>query len=140
MSPTIKAFTKRPLAVEACQYDGTAESMTIVIDWIEKHLGTAFPAAELDWRHDYGTYWHLRHGHIYLPQGGRRVGGKLVPLEDDELVVLTGARTFALVFPGDYVVRGRQGFYPLSAESFHRSHVLDESRRGTGHLMLPSAV
>ena len=139
MSTTINAFTKRPLPVEAAQYDGTVDSMSTIIDWVEKRAGTAFCAAELQWRPDYGTYWHLTHGFIYLPQGGKRVGGQLQPLEDDELVVLTGAKTFALVFPGDYVIRGRSGFYPLSAESFHRSHVLDTSRRGSHQLPLPSS-
>jgi hypothetical protein len=139
MSTTeVKVFSKRSLEVEACQYDGTPQSMATIISWVEKRLGVAFPAAELDWRHDYGTYWHLRHGHIYLPQGGKRIGGRLVPLGDDELVVLTGSNTFALAFPGDYVVRGRSGFYPLSAESFHRSHILDPSHRGIGLLPLPA--
>lgn len=140
MSPTIKTYTKRPLPVEAGQYDGSVENMDTIVDWVEKHGGTVFLAAELQWRHDYGTYWHPRLGFIYLPQGGKRVGGQLVPLEDDELVVKTVAGTYALVFPGDYVVRSGRGFYPHSAESFHPSHVLDESRRGTGHLLLPSAV
>ncbi|QWY81304.1 hypothetical protein SEA_RIZWANA_7 [Arthrobacter phage Rizwana] len=139
MSSAIKVYTKRPMDVEALQHDGSVARMDEIIDWIEKHAGTAFYAAELEWRPGYGTYWHPRHHFIYLPQGGKRVGGELVPLEDDELVILTRGGTFALVFPGDYVVRSRYGFYPLNAESFLRGHALDESRRGTGHLTLPSS-
>lgn len=134
MSTTINSYTTRPVPVEAGQYDGTTDSLNKIIDWVEKRGGTIFPAAELSWRHDYGTYFHHRHGHVYLPQGGKRVGGQLVPLEDDELVVLTNTRTFALVFPGDYVVRSSSGFYPQSAESFHPAHAFDSRRRGSHQL------
>lgn len=137
MSSAVKVFTKRPLDVEAIQHDGSVARMDEIAGWVEKHLGTAFYAAELEWRTEYGCYWHPRRHFIYLPQGGKRVGGQLAPLEDNELVIRTRAGNYALVFPGDYVVRSRYGFHPQDAESFLRGHALDDTRRGTGHLTLP---
>ena len=122
MTRTIRKFRKVPVTVDAAEYDGTPKNVRVILNWVHKHGGIAFPAHELLWRHDMGTYWHPEHGFVYLPQGARTAGSPLSSLRDDELVVRTNHNTFALVFPGDYVVRSRSGFYPHRAESFHRSY------------------
>jgi hypothetical protein len=137
VSGTIRPYRKIMQTVDAAEYDGRAATAKEIVDWVRGHQGTAFMAAELGWRHDMGTYWHKEHGFIYLPAGARAAGGQLERLRDDEIVVRTGGGTYALVFPGDFVVRSRSGFYPLRAESFHRSHVPNVSRRGTGPLSPP---
>lgn len=131
MALKVGKYRKLPETIAAAEYDGTVSGLGEIIDWIQERGGTAFPAKELHWRHDFGTYWHEKHGFIYVPQGARSAGSPITRLRDDELVVLTSNKTYALVFPGDYVVRARSGFYPRHAESFHRSHVPNTRRRGT---------
>lgn len=131
MTTTIRKFHKVPVAVDAAEYTGGSKNLKVILNWIRRHGGVAFEARELGWRHDFGTYHHRDHGFIYLPQGARSAGSPIQGLRDDELVVRTGNNTFAVVFPGDYVVRSRHGFYPLRAESFHRSYRANPSRRGT---------
>jgi hypothetical protein len=130
MAPTIRKFRKVPVTVDAAEYDGTLKNRSVIINWVRRHRGVAFSAAELMWRSDMGCYYHREHGFVYLPQGARSAGSPLSRLGDDELVVRTNHKTFALVFPGDYVVRSRSGFYPHRAESVHRSHRAYISRRG----------
>lgn len=131
MAPTIRKFRRLPVTVDAAQYDGTLKNRKTIINWVERHRGVAFSAAELMWRADMGCYYHREHGFVYLPQGARSAGSPLSRLGNDELIVRTNYKTFALVFPGDYVVRSRSGFYPLAEESFARSYVSNISRRGT---------
>lgn len=133
MTTTVRKFRRVPVTVDAAEYDGTRKNVRVILNWVRRHGGTGFPASELQWRHDFGTYWHPEHGFVYLPQGARSAGSPLTALKDDELVVRTNEGTYALVFPGDYVVRSRSGFYPRRAESFHRSHVSNIPRRGTNH-------
>lgn len=140
MTSNIRKYRKIPGGVDAAEYDGTDKSEQIILNWVRKHGGEAFPARELGWRHDVGTYWHPDKGFVYLPQGARRPGSQIEPLREDELVVRTSLNTFALVFPGDFVIRSRSGFHPRSAESFHRSYVSTGSRRGTNHSAPPPAV
>ena len=121
MSVSVQKFTKLPKTVEAVEYDGTIPGAEEILSWIREREGLAFMAGELSWRHDYGTYYHREHGFVYLPDGARSLGSALERLRENEIVVSTG-RSFALVFPGDYVVRSRSGFYPLRAESFHRAY------------------
>lgn len=139
MTPTIRKYQRVPGGVDAAEYDGTEDSRALILGWIRSHGVDAFPAGELGWRHDVGTYHHPVHGFIYLPQGARKPGSQSEPLRDDEIVVRTSGRTFALVFPGDFVVRSQSGFHPRSAESFHRSYVSTGTRRGT-HRSTPPAV
>lgn len=140
MTTTIRKYRKVPAAVDAARYDGTPKNRRIILNWVAKRGGLAFPAAELMWRHDFGAYWHPEYGFVYLPQGARSAGSPLTALRDDELVVRTNAGSFALVFPGDYVVRSRSNFYPLSEESFHRSYVSNTISRGTNHPVRPPAL
>lgn len=140
MTATIRKFSRKPVTVDAVEYDGRMTSMQKIIEWVNKHRGTAFPASELHWRHDMGTYWHPKHGFAYLPQGARHPGSAIGPLRDNEIVILTAEKTYALVFPGDYVIRSRSGFYPLAEENFHRSYVSNSARRGTIPASLSPAV
>lgn len=140
MAPTVRKFKKVPATVDAAVYDGTPKNRSTIINWVERHRGVAFPAAELLWRPDMGCYYHKKHGFVYLPQGSRNAGYALQPLRDDELVVRTDTGIYVLVFPGDYVVRSRSGFYPLAEESFLRSYVSNTTRRGANHPELLPAV
>jgi hypothetical protein len=129
-----------PVTVDAAQYAGTLKSAVTILNWVRRHRGIAFPAAELMWRPDMGCYYHKDYGFVYLPQGARNAGYALAPLRDDELVVRTDTGIYVLVFPGDYVVRSRSGFYPLAEESFARSYVSNTPRRGTIPAELSPAV
>lgn len=131
MTAVVRSYRRILTTVDAAEYEG--RNAADVIDWVEKLGGVAFPARDLGWRHDAGTYWHPVHGFIYLPGGARSPGSKIEVLRDNEIIVRTGAGVFAVVFPGDYVVRSRSGFYPLTAESFHRSYAVNTHRRGTAH-------
>ena len=131
MTATVRSFHKVPATVDAAEYTGPRDAAEILA-WVREHGGLGFEARELGWRHDFGTYHHKEHGFIYLPQGARSAGSPIEALRDDELVVRTGSNTFAVVFPGDFIVRSRHGFYPLRAESFHRSYRANLNRRGTG--------
>lgn len=131
MAATIRKFQRMPVTVDAAQYDGREDSRKKIIGWVQRHKGTAFQASELLWRQEMGTYYHPQYGFVYLPQGARSTGHPLQPLRDDEIVVRADNGVYVLVFPGDYVVRSRSGFYPLAEESFHRSYVSNSTRRGT---------
>lgn len=116
--------------VEYHEYTGMPDSAAEIIAEVERHRGICFKAAELSFRHDMGTYYHPQHGFVYVPQGSRNAGSPLTALRDNELIVKTDAGYYAVVFPGDYVVRNRSGFYPLSAESFDHGYAPNPSRRG----------
>lgn len=140
MAPTIRKYSRTPVTVDAAQYDGSPKNRQVILNWIKKHKGVAVSAAEILWRPDMGCYWHKDLGFIYLPQGARSAGSVLTALRDDELVVRTDTGVYALVFPGDYVVRSRSGFYPLASESFSRSYVSSNNhRRGLPHRVSPAS-
>lgn len=140
MTATIRKYKKQPEIVDAVQYDGWEDSRNDIITWVGEAEGLCFSAAELLYRHDMGCYWHPEHGFVYLPQGARVAGSPIERLRDDELIIKTAGGNYAVVFPGDYVVRSRYGFYPLRAESFLRSYKANSDRRGTGHPALSSVV
>jgi hypothetical protein len=130
-APAIKKYQRLPITVDAAQYDGKEESRKKLIGWVGRHRGLAFPASELSYRQDFGTYWHPEHGFVYVPQGARSAGSAITALRDDELIVRTDTGIYAVVFPGDYIVRNRSGFYPLSEESFDRCYQPNARRRGS---------
>lgn len=129
MSTAIRSFHKIPAVVDAAEYTGDAANIGEILSWIREHNGLVFEAKELGWRHDFGAYHHKEHGFVYLPGGAPFPGSPIERLRDNELVVRAG-NVFAVVFPGDFIVRSRHGFYPLRAESFHRSYQALH-RRGT---------
>lgn len=139
MTPRIQKYQHTPMTVDATQYDGSREAAEKIIEWVTKNRGVCFSASELGFRHDYGTYHHKEHGFVYVPQGARSPGQAIEPLRDNELIVRTDAGIYAVVFPGDYVVRSRSGFYPLTAESFDRSYQPNARRRGSTYPVLSSA-
>ena len=140
MARTFEKYRTVPTDVFAAWYTGEAKNATVILNRIRREGGVAFRASELMWRPDMGTYFHKDYGFVYLPQGARSSGAQIQPLRDDELVVRTNANVFALVFPGDYVVRSRSGFYPLASESFSRSYVSYNShRRGVSHRVPPAS-
>lgn len=122
MATAFRKYDRLPATVDAAYYDGSQKSRNELIARITKLRGVAFPASELLYRHEIGTYFHQEHGFIYVPQGARRPGSPIEQLRDDELIVRTDSGVFAVVFPGDYIVRRRSGFYPLASESFDRGH------------------
>jgi hypothetical protein len=128
------------MTVDAIEYTGASDDAAKIIAWVARHRGLCFSARELQFRHDFGTYWHPEHGFVYLPQGARRPGQVISVLQDNELIVRTDSGIYAVVFPGDYVLRSRSGFYPLASESFHRSYVSNTARRGTIPAELSPAV
>lgn len=140
MTRTIRKFSRTPIKVDAGQYDGSVKNRAVILNWIRRSGGVAVPAAEIMWRPDMGCYWHQQLGFIYLPQGARGAGSPITALRDDELVVRTDVGAYALVFPGDYVVRNRSGFYPLSEENFARYYVSNTTRRGTIPASMSPAV
>lgn len=130
MPDKIRKYQRKAVTVDAVQYTGRADSARKILDWVGKHQGIAFKAGELQFRHDFGTYYHPEHGFVYVPQGTRSAGSPLTALQDNELIVKTDAGIYAVVFPGDYVIRSRSSFYPLSSESFDRSYEPNARRRG----------
>lgn len=140
MAPTIRKYSRTPVTVDAAEYDGSPKNRQVILNWIARRGGVAVPASEIMWRPDMGCYYHQQLGFIYLPQGARSAGSTLTALRDDELVVRTDTGVYALVFPGDYVVRSRSGFYPLASESFARSYVsYNSNRRGLPHRVSPAS-
>jgi hypothetical protein len=140
MTATIRKYSRTPVTVDAAQYTGSAKNRQVILNWIARHKGIAVQASEIMWRPDMGCYFHKELGFIYLPQGARNPGSPLTALRDDELVVRTDTGVYALVFPGDYVVRSRSGFYPLASESFSRSYVSSNNhRRGLPHRVPPAS-
>lgn len=125
MSTTLvapKKYKVRPVNVDAMEYLGTGPSAVEVALWVRGFGGTLFAADELLWRSDFGSFYHQQYGMVYLPGATRNPNGKVGGPGPRELVVKTGLSAYALVFPGDFIVQGPSGFYPLSAESFHRTH------------------
>lgn len=139
MTATVRKYRKLPAAVDAAEYTGGANNTVEILSWIRGHGGLAFEARELGWRHDFGAYHHKEHGFVYLPGGAPHPGSPIERLRDDELVIRAG-NIFAVVFPGDFIVRSRHGFYPIGSESFHRSYRIDAARRGTTTTPAPPPV
>jgi hypothetical protein len=121
-SSPVRIGKRRALSVEYAEYLGTPQSAVELAVWIRGRGGNIFAAEDLLWRHDIGTYWHADHGFIYLPGATRNPNGRVGPGPEELVVKTAEPNSYALVFPGDFLVRGLSGFYPLSAESFHRLH------------------
>jgi hypothetical protein len=131
MAPGFRKHQHLPITVDVAHYDGTTASRTTLIAKIAKLRGIAFAASELQFRHDMGTYYHSEHGFVYVPQGQRSAGSSITALRDDELIVKTDTGIYAVVFPGDYIVRSRSGFYPVSPENYDRNYQPNARRRGS---------
>lgn len=87
-------FRKKPVEIEAIQWDGTAPGATVIIDWILGHGGTA--------RYDCND----REGCVDGPDGGHHIA---VDTPD-----ATGR-----IFKNDWAIKGVHGeFYPCKAHIF----------------------
>lgn len=89
---TIKKYRKKPVEIEAMQWDGTAKTATEIIDWIATYGGTAVFWCEVE------------------PCSDTAEGHGL------QIRTLEGAIAAS---PGDFVIRGVQNeFYPCKPDIF----------------------
>lgn len=92
---TIQRWRKKPVVVEAVQWDGTAEGATPIINWILANDGTARYYAPGEWDND---------------------------IDGDPSITYITIDTLesrVLASPGDYVIRGVAGeFYPCKPDIF----------------------
>lgn len=85
-----KRFRKKPVEIEAMQWDGTAEGATPIIDWMLAADGTATYWGPGEWDHEAPNAAYLM---IETPEGNM------------------------LTSPGDWIIRGVAGeFYPIKAD------------------------
>jgi len=96
-------YQKRPVVIEAEQWDGTAEDATRIIDWMLYHGGTArYHDDPIDYGHD------VMPGDVIE----RNIGISINTLE--------GTITAS---PGDYIIRGVKGeFYPCKPDIFAETY------------------
>lgn len=89
-------FRKKPVVIEAMQWDGTAQGATPIIDWVLAGGGTA-------------TY---RNSYLSMSEG--RVPARLA------VRTLEGTMYAS---PGDWVIKGVQGeFYPCKPDIFEATY------------------
>ena len=94
--PHAQKYRKKPVTIEAMQWDGTAESATPIINWILSHDGSA-------------TYWAPGEWDSAAPQAAYLV-----------IMTLEGQ---ILASPGDYIIKGVQGeFYPCKPDIFAETY------------------
>ncbi|MEV6219841.1 hypothetical protein [Nocardia sp. NPDC051833] len=96
-------YRKKPVTVDAMQWDGTAEGATPIIDWVLANDGTArFSCSQ--------------------PDSGPCRPGKPHSIAID---ALEGAMHAS---PGDYVIRGVAGeFYPCKPDIFQQTYEAAEN-------------
>lgn len=102
MIQTPTKYRKKPVEIEAMQWDGTAEGATAIIDWVLSHGGTARYASgpEDGCSAEVGVHW----------------------LEIDTLEGTHRA------MPGDQVIRGVESeFYPCKPVIFAKTYDLPDS-------------
>lgn len=97
-------FTKKPVTIEAMQWDGTAHAAIAVINWAVSHDGESIRFHEAQAAYD---------------EGDRRGSRPAIPayLSID---TLEGTMTAS---PGDYIIRGVNGeFYPCKPDIFAKTY------------------
>lgn len=88
-------YRKKPVVIEAMQWDGTAAGAGPVIDWVLRHGGTA-------------SYW--------CSNGTQPIGGCA---DKDHTLAITTLEGIMQAGPGWWVVRGVEGeFYPVRDDIF----------------------
>ncbi len=91
-NPSARDYRKKPVTIQAMQWDGTALGATPIIDWILANGGSASYYAPGEW------------------DGGET---------QSEYIVIRTLEGMMLTSPGDYVIRGVQGeFYPCKPDIF----------------------
>ncbi|NHP15290.1 hypothetical protein G8767_17185 [Rhodococcus sp. IC4_135] len=103
---TAKTFRKKPVEIQAVQWDGTAEGATPIINWIDENGHTA--------------NWDEPHHEILVEMpDGTQMG---CPASNGGLFIntLEGRLTAS---PGDWIIRGVQGeFYPCKPDIFAQTY------------------
>lgn len=93
---TADKFRKKPVVIEAMQWDGTPEDATDIIDWVLANGGTA------------------SYDPAFVNRGGEDVSQQLR---------VTTLDSVARLFPGDWMMRGTVGeFYPCKPDVFAESY------------------
>jgi hypothetical protein len=96
---TPNRYTKRPVTIEAMQWDGTAAGATPVIDWLLSEGGTA-----------------RYHEHL--------MDGEMIAHPDPYLKIDT-LEGVIIASAGDFIIRGIQGeFYPCKPDIFAATYDL----------------
>lgn len=92
-----KRYRKKPVEIEAIQWDGTAEAATPIIQWMLEN--------------DASVSYDCLTEPCYGDDGGHAIVVR----------TLEGDMT---VSPGDYVIRGVRGeFYPCKPDIFHQTYL-----------------
>lgn len=132
----MKRYRKKPVTIEAVQWDGTVEGATPIINWILDGGGTAryvdYPATlhSSRCRCDGRGRVPSRNSHL-LPRGQSEpcpetepTGGEPATLDIDTLEGTMHARA------GDWIIRGVQGeHYPCKPDIFDATYEPEEGRR-----------
>ncbi len=111
-NPTAERWRKKPVEIEAMQWDGSALAATPIIDWVLAGGGTA-------------SY--------YDPQPATSSKGRVVRKAVPALLVIRTLEGSMRAIPGDYIIRGVQGeFYPCKPDIFDQTYEPAGLRREEG--------
>ncbi len=95
MTTTPQRYTKRPVTIEAIQWDGTASGATPIIDWIINHDHSAEYWAPGEWDHETNAAY----------------------------INITTLEGNMIASRGDWIIRGVQGeFYPCKSDIFDATY------------------
>lgn len=113
-------YTKKPVAIEAMQWDGTAQGATPIIDWILSSGGTARYVGVGE---DHGLRYPHEQGRITDPRDGLDYpNGKALPTAPAFIVIdtLEGAHRQN---PYDFTIQGVAGeHYPCRVDIFEHTY------------------
>ena len=110
----VKRYRKKPIEIEAVQWDGTDSTSLAIREWAEQPM-SAVAVVDTDhirhlWSYDLGAY-QMPNGKVIFAPFGERC-----------LIVLT-LEGEMVAEPGDWIVRGVQGeFYPRKPEIFEATY------------------
>ncbi|MBF4602812.1 hypothetical protein [Curtobacterium sp. VKM Ac-2884] len=110
-----KTYRKKPVEIEAMQWDGRPETAHPMIQWVNGIDGaTATWTEHVPFQQ--GGYFD---GHTYVPRIAERAEGIYIRTLEGEMHVS----------PGDWVIRGVQGeFYPCKPDIFEATYEKVEAR------------
>lgn len=108
-------YTKKPVTIEAMEWNGTAEGATAIIDW-------AIPYSDSN----FIRYQEARDAFDD--------GEKGCPATPATLAIDTLEGTMTAI-PGDYIIRGVNGeFYPCKPDIFAKTYDLEDPEKALRHL------
>jgi hypothetical protein len=97
-----KKYRKKPVEIDAMQWDGSAAAATPIIDWVLAGDGTA---------------------NYYDPQPATKAKGRVVRDAVPALLVIRTLEGSMQATPGDFIIRGVQGeFYPCKPDIFKQTY------------------